>query len=471
MINLKKNKKGIITTYVLVFGATSLVMLGGLLSFVLMQLKQSSQKVAWNEALYIAEAGVDYYRWCINNGIEDECSTEKDYFDPSGNLIGGFSLQINSTVSCGQNIKKEIISSGWTKDFPQIKRKIKALYGRASVAKYSYLLNNDVWIGADHEIRGPYQSNGGIRMDGGNQSIISSAKQEWTCTGSFGCSSCPTSYGCRVQGSSCICPGVFSTTQNSDTGLFSYPSSPFDFAGITVDLAEMKRVANISGIYLPSSTTTNPLGKGYHIKFKDTGTFEAWIITGLSSTYAYSLEEGWHYDYFTISNEYLYGTYAIPSDCSAIFIEDKIWPEGRVKGKVTVASANLIDPNIDTDVVLLGNIEYATTDGADSFTLISERNVLIGPQSPDNMILKGIYIAQKGRFGRNDYSNNFRDVLEIYGSVVSNGRVGTQWTSGGQIVSGYAQRETYFDPSLIYNSSSFVPNAEPDFKIVDWNEI
>lgn len=463
--------KGIIITYVLVFGAISLILLGGLLGFILLQLRQSNQRMAWNESLHIAEAGANYYRWCLNNEVEQNCLTEKDYFDPAGKPIGKFSLQISSTISCGEIIRREIVSTGWTNNFPQLKRKVSVLYARESVAKYSYILNDNVWIGSDHEIRGPYHSNGGIRMDGENQSLITSAKEDWICTSSFGCSPCPTTAGCRVEGTNCVCPGVFTTTQNSNPDLFSFPIPSFDFTGITIDLAQMKSSAQSGGIYLPPSVDINPQGKGYHLKFKNNGTFESWVITGLSSTYAYSYEEGWHYDYFTITNEYFYASYTIPSACSAIFIEDNIWPEGIVKGKVTVASANLINPNLDTDVILAANIDYSVKDGSDGFALIGERNVLIGPQSPDRMELRGIFVAQKGRFSRNHYPGNFREKLEIYGSIISNGRVGTQWVSGSQIVSGYLKRESYFDSNLVYSSPPFVPYIIPDFVIVIWEEI
>ena len=140
------------------------------------------------------------------------------------------------------------------------------------------------------------------------------------------------------------------------------------------------------------------------------------------TTVPIALEEDWHNDYFTITSEYTPSTlpngipsnpYTIPSACSAIFIEDNIWPEGVIKGKVSVASANLITPGVDTDIVLLGNIDYTTTDGSDGLVLIGENRILIGPQSPSNMTLKGIFIAQKGRFGRNCYPGNSRNSLEI----------------------------------------------------------
>lgn len=468
---LKRSRKAIITIYVLVFGAGFLIMLGGLLSFILFQLKQSAERVAWNQSFFIAEAGIDYYRWCLQNDIENNCQLEKDYTDANRNLIGHFSLQVEGQQFCGQTIQKSIVSTGWNYKFPDIKRKIKALYGRESVAKFSYVLNDNVWIGSDHEIRGPYHSNGGIRFDGENQSTVASSRQDWLCTSSFGCnySACPA--GCVREGLACRCPGVFTTTGMSNPDLFLWPVVNFDFNGITVDLANLKSVAQNSGLYLPPSTNLDPNGKGYHIKFKNNGTFEVWIITQLFSTYAYSLEEGWHYDYFTITSEYLYNTYTIPELCSAIFIEDSIWPEGIIKGKVSLVSANLINPNLDTDVILQNNIDYSVKDGTDGLLLIGERNILIGPNSPDIMELRGIFIAQKGRFSRNHYLNNIRNKLEIYGSIVSNGRVGTQWISGSRIISGYRVRESYFDSNLVYGSPPFTPNIESDFRLIRWDEV
>lgn len=469
-----KLKRGIITTYALVFGAIFLILLGGLLSFILFQLRVSAQRVAWNESLHIAEAGINYYHWCLNNEVEQNCLTERDYYDPAGNKIGKFSLQISSAQACGQTIQKEIISTGWTNRFPEIKRKVSILYARISVAKYSYILNDNVWIGSDHEIRGPYHSNGGIRMDGENQSLVTSARDFWLCTSSFGCNylNCPS--GCTREGTSCRCPGVFTTTKNSNPDLFSFPVPPFDFAGITIDLAQIKNLTQPypQKYYWPPVTQLDPNGKGYHLKFLNDGRFEVWIIKGLSATYAYSLEEGWHYDYFTITSEYRYGQpIPIDSTCPLIFFEDNLWPEGVVKGKVTVVSANLINPNLDTDVILPGDIDYTVKDGSDGLTLISERNILIGPQSPNQMELRGIFVAQKGRFSRNHYPGNFREKLEIYGSIISNGRVGTKWVSGSRVVSGYLKRESYFDPNLVYNPPPFTPFISPDFKIVRWEEI
>jgi hypothetical protein len=392
--------------------------------------------------------------------------------DYSGQVVGSFSVTSTSGQSCGQTVKRDIVSSGSVLKFPDVKRKIEVVYARPSVAQYSYVLNSDVWIGGDHQISGPYHSNGGIRMDGQNKSVITSARNDWICTSAFGCSPCPTANGCHMDGSNCTCPGVFTTTTNSKTDLFEYPYESFDFTGITIDLSQMKSVAQSSGAYLPKSTTINSSAKGYHIIFRSDGKFDVKIITNLSSTYAYNLIDGWHNDYFTISSEYLYGTYDIPSACSAIFVEDNIWAEGEINGKqVVIASANLIDSNVDTSAVLVGNLDYHLKNGTEALALVAENDILLGPQSPDNMTMRGVYIAQKGLFGRNHYPNNIKSSLSIYGSIVSNGRVGTQWVSDGQIVSGYSQRQSYYDPNLIFNSPPFMPIISSDFSVYKWKEV
>jgi len=456
---------------VLVFSFIFLIMLGGLLTFILIQHKVSVQNIAWEESLRVAESGIDYYKWCLNNGAEDQCQMQRNYYDQEGVLIGDFSLEVISDVSCGETISRRIYSTGRSSKYNDVERTLEVAYGRMSIAKFAYLLNDNVWAGPDRQIKGLYHSNGGIRMDGENQSLISSTLNEWVCTSSFGCSTCPVSSGCRIEGSNCICPGVFTTTENPRTDLFSFPVSPFDFAGITVDLAGIKSKAQSYSIYLPPSGSIDSSADGYHLVFKPDGTVEVRIITRLWSDWAYSEEQGWHNDYFRIRDEYLYNTYSIESSCPVIFVEDNLWVEGTIAGKVTLASANLISPAVKTNIILVNDIDYAAYDENHAFMAIAENNVLISPSSPDNMFLHGIIIAQNGHFGINHYPDNIKNNLELNGSVVSNGRVGTQWISGSYIVSGYLHRQNYTDPDLIYSALPFVPYSEYEFKAIKWEEL
>lgn len=467
------NRKGAITTYVLVFGGTFLVLIGGLFNLILFQLKQGTRRVAWNESFEVAEAGINYYQWCLNNKAEDVCQSEKDYYDLEGNLVGTFTLQIESEMSCGESIRDNVVSVGWTKEFSDIQRSIGASFGQESVARYAYLLDDNVWAGSDREIRGFYYSNGGIRMDGENQSLVTSAQNDWLCTSSFGCDwyDCPSD--CSPEGQACRCPGVFTTTGNSNPDLFMWPATYFDFEGVTIDLARIKSLVEAypQYKYWPPVIDIDSQGKGYHLKLKETSQAEIWIITGLNADWAYSQEEGWHYDHFSIADEYLYKTVNIDPSCSLMFFEDDLWVDGIVEGKITIVSANLISPTKETSIVLVSDIDYADIDGSDGLALIAEENILISPDSPNVMELRGIFMAQKGHFGRNCYYYDINEKLEIYGSIISNGRVGTKWISGSQVVSGYLKRENYIDANLIHGAPPFVPSISDDFVISDWEEI
>lgn len=472
---MRFSKKGTIVTLVLVFSSIFLLLLSGLLGFILLQLKQTTKKIAWQEALEIAEAGINYYKWCLNNEIEKNCQREKEFLDIMGNPIGKFSLKIFATTTCGEIIERTIVSEGYSYKAPEIKRKIKVFYGKTSVAKYVYLSDESVWAGSAEEIRGVFHCNGGIRMDSENQSLVTSAKKEWVCTYSFGCSPCPTEAGCRIEGQNCICPGIFTTSGNANEDLFEFPVPPFDFERITVDLAKIKSLTQVfpQKYYWPPATTLDPQGKGYHLKFLDDGSFEIWIITELLPSFAYSREEGWHYDYFIIKKEYQYGkAIFINQECPLIFLEDNLWLEGKVKGKVTVVSANLIEPTKDTNLILPSNITYTKLDGSDGLTAIGEKNILISPDSPNEMELRGIFIAQKGHFGRNFYWQNLREKLEVYGSVISKGRAVTTWLASiSRPISGYVKGEYYFDSNLLYSPPPLTPFVSEEFKIVSWEEL
>ena len=503
---LLPNSKGIITSYVLVFGVIFLIMLAGLLGFILTQLKISKQKIAWHEAFNIAEAGLEYYKWCLNNNVQN-CSTTKSYYDTSGKEIGKFEIQFESNQSCGKLISQKIVSVGYTSDFPNLKRKISTFYAKESVAKYSYILNSNVWVGSDHVINGPYHSNGGIRFDGTNYSTVSSAQSSWVCTASFGCGPQGVGYGiglcppeCQIINFQCVCPGVFSTTKNSNRDLFLYPVPQFDFAGITVDLAQVKKTTKDNGMGL----YFGPSGAfGYHVVVN--GEYinvkkvtQVRIIDDLctvvndkvicqgdpcSSECSKCQSGRCIVEEPVIQSETGLGNFQIPSDCGTIFFEDNLWignenQTSTIKGKITIVSANLTGTSQKTNVWLQGSIEYASSSQVDGLTIISQNNLLIGLYSPNIMSIKGIFVAQNGFFGRNYYPCSkyspycIRDKLTITGSIVSSGRVGTQWTNqGGQVISGYLNRETYVDPNLLYNPPIFTPFLSSEFKIVKWEEL
>ena len=486
--------KGSIITLVLVFGGIFLVLMGGLFGFILLQQRQSLQRAAWNESLHLAEAGVNYYRWHLRHLPDDlqdgqawccespPCEVcgpyEHSYSDGISKVEGKFSLEIEGRVQCGKVATVTITSTGWTDKFPQTKRKVSVSYIRSTVADFAYLLNDNVWAGSDREIKGPYHSNGGIRMDGENNALVTSARSTWVCTDSFGCDVCPISAGCAMVGADCVCPGVF-TTANGDEELFRYPIPPFDFAGITMDLAEIKDLTKNhgEGVYLPPSGE-----KGYYVMLNKE-TIDVYKITDLGAVYAYDLEEGWHWEYSVIDvKDAVPQTLSLPSDCGLVFVEDDLWIDGEVEGNLTVVSADLETPIEETNIWITGDITYQNKDGLDGLVLLAQHNNLISlsvaPEPGERLELHGIYIAQTGHFGRNHYDCSMypidciKDYLEVYGSIVSEGRVGTRWSySWGGIASGFELRENIYDPEQSFNPPPFLPCISDEYGLKEWEEL
>ena len=96
------------------------------------------------------------------------------------------------------------------------------------------------------------------------------------------------------------------------------------------------------------------------------------------------------------------------------------------------------------------------------------------------MTANGLFIAQNGRFGRNHYDTAFltssldpfvlRNSLTRFGSVISNGRVGTRWTSGGTTVSGFENRITSFDQNQVDDPPPLTPETSDVYNFEDWRQ-
>ena len=469
------HNKGYLLVLVMVFAGVFMVILTSFIGYLVTQVRVSEHRYLLEQSSEIAEAGLNYYRWYlahypndVTNGTGLPGPYTKAYNDPELGPIGEFSLSISSSTYCGDVASIEVTSTGHTYENPTLSRTISARYTQPTVAEYAYIINANVWAGSSQNLIGPYHSNQGIRMDGTNQSTVTSGLSNWTCTATFGCSPSGTR------------DGVFTTTANSNELLFSFPSPPINFTDITIDLNNiLNRAQNAGGTYLPSSGSL-----GYRITFNGNGTFTARRVTAVRSYPAYSIEQGHHTERNIIQTDVNYGTYTINPNCPLIYVADKIWLQGEVDQKVTLAAAGTDSTGANPSIILQGNITYDDPD-TDGLLAIAENNVLIGVDVPDNMTVNGIYIAQTGRFGRNDYNYadlpnpsgplDFRpyyerDSLSINGTIVSNGRVGTQWLSGSTFESGFHDRYSTYDRNLVESPPPLVPNTSDVYDFVDWRE-
>jgi hypothetical protein len=467
---------GYLLVLVLVFGSALFVILSSAIGFAIGQVQVVTARYEIQRATDIAEAGLNYYRWRLAHFPNDTSNVVgQQYFDPEGAAIGEFSLQVSSSTFCGDIAAIEVRSSGFTYSAPQYVRTVQARYVRPTVAEYAYIINSNVWAGSSRTIIGPYHSNGGIRMDGRNFSTVSSGQSTWNCTSGFGCTPASTT------------PGVFTSTANANPALFNFPSAPINFTGLSVDLAQMQsRAQTAGGLYIPPSGVF-----GYQLTLNSNQTVTVRRVTNTTEVWGNPTGDptGWLRERNVISGTPpLVGTYPIPASCPLIFVEDKVWLDGVVGGKVTVAAADNDSPGVSQSIIINGNITYATATAG--LLAIAQQDVLLGLVMPNGTTtLNGIFVAQNGRYGRNHYCANcivgginrglptpalddqvFRPGLSLNGTIVSNGRVGEMWTSNGIPTSGFLNRFNSYDRNLVESPPPLVPKTSDVFVFRDWRE-
>ncbi len=467
MMQHMHNKRGYLLVLVMVFGAVFFTMSVAFVGYLVTQ--HRSQVFSYNRerALEIAEAGLNYYKWYLAHNPNDVTNGTGlpgpyvgVYEDPEDGPIGEYSLSIASSTTCGDMYAVDIYSTGHTYEEPDAGRQVYARYARPTVAEFAYILNANVWAGEDRVITGPYHSNGGIRMDGTNNSTVSSGQETWSCDSNFGCS--PTSEE----------DGVFTSTSNSNPDLFSFPTTPINFTGITIDLAAMQdKAENAGGDYY------GPSGKqGYQIIFKSDGTYDLRRVNSKENEpHGYAWGRYMH----ILKGSTFLGNYPIPEECPVIYVEDQVWVEGEVNGKVTIAAADVDTTGVDPSIILNDNITYANDESG--LLAVAEYDVLIPLVVPDDMTLNGIFIAQNGHFGRNHYDTTMpnaweeyikRNSLTLNGTIVSNGREGTKWVSGGgTYLSGFNYRYNSYDRDLVADPPPLTPEVSDTFEFIEWREV
>jgi len=472
-MNPKKAQSGYVVVTTLVFSGVFLLILYSLLGLVFAQYERQRQIHRSTESLQIAEAGLDWYRWYLAHnpgdvsGPDDSMPYEKDITDPERGKVGTAKLDVSGSSYCGQNQWVDIQSTGWSNQNTDVTRTVRARYLRPSVARYSYILNSNVWAGDDRGISGPYHSNGGIQMDADHNSTVSSAREEWECSSGPDC-----------DNSGETKPGVFGDGSNPE--LWDFPVPQVDFAGITLDLDNIRQTAKNQGTFFSGNQGNAP--GGYHIIFNGDKTIDVYRVKKVDEIWGYSNDRGWHENEHAITQEQFDDTYTLSSQCPVIFSSNKLWLEGDISNKITVAAAKTKNPNFSADIVINDNIEYQKEKGA-GLTAISENSVHIPLLSPDNMTVDGIFVAQNGHFGRDHYEENYvkssreeyvlRNKLSITGSVVSNGSVGTQWVdeSSGDRMSGYADRTNTFDRDQAVKPPPFTPFVTEEYELIRWQEV
>ena len=413
------------------------------------------------QALQIAEAGINYYQWHLahypndyKDGTNENGPYIHNYVDiDTQTIIGQYSLVI-TPPSDGSTIIT-IESTGQTTNNPSIKKTVTARYGIPSLALYSFLSNDVIWIGPSETVNGQMHSNNGIRFDGNGNAPITSVKETYTCPSSQG-SPCPTTKN-----------GVWGAATQAVKNFWQFPVPAVDFSSLTSNLATMKGSAQNGGIYLPPSNKS-----GYSLVFNSNGTISVYKVTSLKST-----PTGWdvnwtaHNEDIDYKNRSLQYTVNIPSN-GILYIEDNTWVEGTVDGRVMVAVAKL--PYVASsapNIYIPKNILYKNKDGTDVLGLLAQKDIVVTYLAPDDLEIDAALIAQNGstQFFYYQSGTAIKDNIYIYGSIMTFGQWTWTWVNGsGNNVSGYSTTIDTYDNNLLYSPPPSFPLSSSNYKQLSW---
>jgi len=492
-MKLKKQQSGFILVLVLVIASLLIVLAGGLSTVGVYRSRLYNQLVAKQQALYVAEAGVNYYRWHLAHAQSDYLDgTGADpggggapygpyihnFIAPSSGISGKYSLEITPPPTGSTMVR--VKSTGWLDDYPNTKRSVEVRYGIPSLAHFSFLTHSDVWFGNTESVVGELHSNGGVRMDGSNDSVIASARQTFTCPAGLACNTqatCQAPCAWRVVSGPdyCECPGVFGAGVNSS--LWQFPVPTVDFASITMDLNTLKSNASSTcGLFKVTGSNY-----GFHLTFNANGTFDARQVTSLAAGVNQKNSDWndwrWPQGYETIAEQY--NGQAAAQNCSIpangiIFVEDgDVWVDGTVNGRATLAAATLPDNiNKRRTIFINDNLRYLARDGNHVLGLIAQKDIKVPRYAPTNLTIDAVMLAQNGRVFRNYYRNGavVKNNIEVYGSIITNLQWTWSWVNGsGVVIDGYTNTQSIYDPNVTYSPPPFYPTTG-EYAFISWEE-
>jgi type II secretory pathway pseudopilin PulG len=455
----------------LVATAVSIVILLGFASWAIMTLRAARQTQAREQALLLAEAGYEYYRWHLahsptdfQDGTGGPGPYVHDYYDKDGELLGTFTLDITAPPT-GSSIVT-IKSTGSSVLYPSTRRAIEARVGKASWAKYAVVANAQMRFGSGTEVFGTIHSNDGIRFDGVIHNVISSSVEDYDDPDHSG----GNEFGVHthVSPTDPLPPTAVPSRPDVFEAGREFPLPEVDFDGISTDLAGMKSDAQDDGFY--QGSTSSP---GYHIVLKTDDTFDLYRVTSVHSPPS-GCDSGQDYwGTWSIDNQTFVGNYGFPNN-GIIFVEDHVWVSGQMDGaRLTIAAADFPEsPSTYRHITVNEDLLYTHYDGTDSLALIAQGNFNVGLYSQNVIRIDGAVIAQNGRVGRHYYesdcgSSYVRNSLTLYGMIGTNQRYGFAYTDN----TGYDIRNLIYDSHLLYAPPPAFPATTEFYELISWREV
>lgn len=468
----KKKENGYLLVQVLVFGAAGVIIIGGLIGWAGTSLKLSRHLASREQAFQIAEAGVEYYRWHLAHAPTDfkDGGTGSGpyihpYKDKDGNTLGQFSLTITSPA-VGSTLVT-ITSLGEVFDGSGAKRTVESKMAIPSLAKYAVVANASMRFGEGTEIFGPVHANGGIRFDGVIHNLITSAQASYDDADHDDHN---LEYGVHTHhgGTDPLPPTTAPTRADVFMAGRQFPVPAVDFTGLTVDLANLKTLANTTdGRYISNSGS-----QGYHLILKTNDTFDLYKVTSVLSAPHNCSNSTTGWGTWSINRETFVANYAFPVN-GIIFVEDNVWVSGQINtARLTIASGRFPEStNTNTSITVNNDLKYTNYDGQDVLGLIAQNNFNVGLYSEDDLQIDAALVAKNGRAGRYYYTSGCgneykRSKLTLFGMIATKERYGFAYTDN----TGYSLRNLTYDGNLLYGPPPSFPLTSDQYQIISWRE-
>jgi len=467
-------KKGQIAVELLFLSAVVVALITGFVSLAASLLQASVRSQNKLQALAVAEAGIEYYRWHLAHAQADfEDGTGQpgpyvhNYYDKNGNLIGQFSLAITAPPP-GSTIVT-ITSTGTITADATVKKTVQVRMGIPSFAQYAWVLNSDVTFGTGAVVNGIVYSNQGVHFDGTAHNLVESALTTYTDPGNGN----KNEWAVYTDGPPADPqpPTAFPTSTSAIFTAGRIVSAPaIDFAGLTEDLATIASTSQISGYYATSSG-----GLGYDLLLATTS-FTVYKVTALNTAPGGCTnsqnQSGW--GTWSIKTETPYASGTIPQN-GDMFFSDNLWVRGSVNGaRVTIASGKFpVNPATYTNITVNNSLTYGNFNGSDTIALIAQNNINIGLASDNNLTVDAALIAQNGRIGRYYYGSNCGSNY-LRNSFTNLGIMATNQSSGfvyGNNDSGYLARTYDYDANLLYAPPPSFPLTTNQYSTISWEEL
>jgi hypothetical protein len=490
MLNYSSNSnQGSMLVLTIVITGLFLVMMLGTISLGIMQQKLNVSNISKTQALHIAEAGVNYYRWVLYHNHEDYCNSEVcksgpdygpygpyTYTDFTGTIKGYYELYITPPAIDGSTIVN-IKSVGWTEDHPNIKREIEVQCGISSWSTYSTLANAKIRFGAGTETWGPIHSNNGIRFDGLSHNIITSSIADYNDDDHGG----GNEFGVHTHlaPTDPLPPSAVPERLDVFMAGRSFPASvvSFDLLGSYINKTYAKATTTgivfdprTAGIADPYSVNTywgcensgSSCDEGFHITLKNDNTFDISGVTSVRNDCGGSPSH-------SILSEGSLNNYPIPSN-GIIFVKHHVWVDGQINNsRITILAFEEPFTGNSSDININNDILYTNYDGTDSMGLIAQRDINAGQYSENDLRIDAALIAKEGRIGREYYNSGctsyIRDTITINGSLATNNRYGFAYTDG----TGYQTRNLIYDNNLTFIPPPHFPTTG-EYTFISWKE-